>query len=84
MPAILLAIEQHVLPGWKQTFEAIEKSENFPAQLFRREDDTAKHRIQARTIAPARQHADPGLRHLRHAKNQRVFFGSTIRPPAAH
>jgi hypothetical protein len=58
------AIEQHVVSGRKQAFEAIEKPQNFPAQLFGREDDTPKHRVQTRTIATARQDADPGLGHL--------------------
>src|SRR6185503_11207616 len=67
-----------------KTFEPIEKPNNFPPEFFGGEHHPAQNGIQARAITAARQHADTGLVHLRRRKGQRVFFGSTIRPPASH
>ena len=65
MPAVLRRSRMTKFPGGKQTFEAIEKAENFQIQFFRGEHDAAQHGIQSGTIATARQNADAGLRHLR-------------------
>src|SRR5207248_9812115 len=52
------AIEDDVISRRQQTFEAIQEPEDFPAQLFRGQDDTAQDGVQAGTIAAARQDAD--------------------------
>ena len=62
-PGRALPIEEHEISGRKQALEAVEKSKHFPTELFRREDDAAKDRVQARTIAAAGQDTDAGLRH---------------------
>ena len=42
------SIEHHVIAGRKQSFEAIEESEDFPAEFFRGENDAAQDGVQAR------------------------------------
>ena len=72
------AIEDHVISRREETFEAVEKSENFPAQFFRREDDSAQHGVQARDNR--RRSSETPIRGfvICEAENQRVFF--RIRP----
>ena len=51
IPSVLLPIENNVIAGRQQSFEAVTKSDDFPAQFFRGEDDAAQNRIQSGAIA---------------------------------
>ena len=77
-------IEHHEIARRQQALEAIEKTEHLEAEFLARERHAAQDGVQARAIAATGQNSDPGLHRFARRIDQRSFFGSTMRPPAAH
>src|SRR6266542_1514807 len=68
-----LPIENHVIAGWKKSFESITKTDHLPPKPFRCEHHSAQDRIQSRAIATAGQNANPWL-HFRARSIRAVFL----------
>ena len=78
-----LPIENDVIAGRKKAFKSIAKTNHFPAELVRCEHYAAQNRVKPRAIATTGQNTNAWL-HFRRSEIRAIFFGSAMRPAAAH